>query len=156
MKPIGLKSTAANPCVFTGTGVIMIIYVDDVLIVSSKPETGKLIWDKLNEKVSTKMTGCLKPNQGGSVKFVGRIIRRVAGAKELFMGIQSDYLNSCFKDFGMEKMKISKPAVPDLRAALDGDPGNPLSNESYSRFRRVLGKLAWFAQTREDLHIFMS
>ena len=106
VKPIGLKSTAANPCVFTGTGVIMIIYVDDVLIVSSKPETGKLIWDKLNEKVPTKMTGCLKPNQGGSVKFVGRIIRRVAGAKELFMGIQSDYLNSCFKDFGMEKMKI--------------------------------------------------
>ena len=31
-----------------------------------------------------------------------------------------------------------------------------LSAEAYAKFRRVLAKLAWFAQTREDLHIAVS
>ena len=42
---------------------------------------GKKIWEKLNAVVPTKVTSQLFPNQEGSMKFVGRVIRRQAGAK---------------------------------------------------------------------------
>ena len=92
-----------SPCVFTAPGTVMIIYVDDLLIFSNKPDMGKKIWEKLNAVVPTKVTGQLFPNQEGSMKFVGRVIRRQAGAKELLVGVATGYLDSCYRDYGMEK-----------------------------------------------------
>ena len=156
VKPLGLTCDVTSPCVFTAPGTVMIIYVDDLLIFSNKPDMGKKIWEKLNVVVPTKVTGQLFPNQEGSMKFVGRVIRRQAGAKELLVGVAPGYLDSCYRDYGMEKMKLGKPVVPNLRETLDGPPEPPLSTEAYQRYRRSLGKMAWLSQTREDLHIFIA
>ena len=58
-------------------------------------------------------------------------------------------------------MKIGRLLIPNLRQTLDQEPGenktwNKLSPESYARYRRCLGKLASMAQTREDLHVFVT
>ena len=68
------------------------------------------------------------------------MIRRQAGAKELLVGVAPGYLDSCYRDYGMEKMKLGKPVVPNLRETLDGPPEPPLSTEAYQRYRRSLGK----------------
>ena len=156
VKPLGLTCDVTSPCVFTAPGTVMIIYVDDLLIFSNKPDMGKKIWEKLNAVVPTKITGQLLPNQEGSMKFVGRVIRRQAGAKELLVGVAPGYLDSCYREYGMEKMKLGKAVVPNLRDTLDGPPEAPLSTEAYQRYRRSLGKMAWLSQTREDLHIFIA
>ena len=121
VKPLGLTCDVTSPCVFTAPGTVMIIYVDDLLIFSNKPDMGKKIFgEKLNAVVPTKITGQLLPNQEGSMKFVGRVIRRQAGAKELLVGVAPGYLDSCYREYGMEKMKLGKAVVPNLRDTLDG------------------------------------
>ena len=155
VKPLNLKATV-DPCVFTGPGVVMVIYVDDVLIFSSKPEMGEEVRSRLQEHVPTKLTGMLEPNKMGQVKFVGRMIRREAGSGKLFVNVAPDYLKPCFLEYGLDKLKPGKAAIPNLRGTLDVEPGAKLSPESYARYRRALGKLAWMSQSREDLHVFVT
>ena len=160
-EPMKVKASAADPCVFSGEGLLMIIYVDDILVISKDSSVGKRVQDLLNEHVPTKMTGILEPHKVGQVKFVGRVIRRENGSRQLFVGVTPTYLDSCFSDFGLDKLKVGKPVIPNLRQTLDQDPGEgkefpKLSPESYARYRRCLGKLAWMAQTREDLHVFVT
>ena len=65
VKPLGLTCDVTSPCVFTAPGTVMIIYVDDLLIFSNKPDMGKKIWEKLNAVVPTKVTGQLFPKSRG-------------------------------------------------------------------------------------------
>ena len=60
------------------------------------------------------MTATLEPHKIGQVKFVGRVICRENGSKRLFVGVTPSYLDSCFEDYGMEKMNLGRPVVPDL------------------------------------------
>ena len=62
------------------------------------------------------------------------------------MNVLPGYLDSCFEDYGLSKLKTGKAAVPNLRETLDAEPNKPLSVESYAKFRRCLGKLAWMSQ----------
>ena len=134
----------------------MIIDVDDILVISKDSSVGKRVQDLLNEHVPTKMTGMLEPHKVGQVKFVGRVIRRENGSRQLSVGVTPTYLDSCFSDFDLDKLKVGKPVIPNLRQRLDQDPGEgkvfpKLFPESYARYCTCLGKLAWMAQTREDL-----
>ena len=155
-RPMNLCASPTDPCVFTAMGTIMIIYVDDIIIVSKDGEVGKRVQALLNEHVPTKLTGVLKPSASGQLKFVGRVIRRIEGSGNLLVSVLPGYLDSCFGDYGLSKLKTGKAAVPNLRETIDGEPGKKLSQESYTKFRRCLGKLAWMSQTREDLHIFVA
>ena len=155
--PMNLVSSPTDPCVFTAPGIIMVIYVDDIIIIISKDrETGSKVQALFNKHVPTKLTGVLEPSKDGQLKFVGRVIRRVEGSNKLLVNVLPGYLDSCFEDYGLSKLKTGKAAVPNLRETLDAEPNKPLSAESYAKFRRCLGKLAWMSQTREDLHVFIS
>ena len=114
-EPMKVKDSAADPCVFSGEGLLMIIYVDDILVISKDSPVGKRVQDLLNEHVPTKMTGILKPHKVGQVKFVGRVIRRENGSRQLFVGVTPTYLDSCFSDFGLGKLKVGKLVIPNLR-----------------------------------------
>ena len=121
----------------------MIIYVDDILVLSTDSSVGKRVQDLLNEHVPTKMTGMREPHKVGQVKFVGRVIRRENGSRQLSVGVTPTYLDSCFSDFDLAKLKVGKPVIPNLRQTLDQDPGEgkvfpKLSPESYARYRRWL------------------
>ena len=122
-EPMKVKASAADPCVFSGDGLLMIIYVDDILVISKDSSVGKRVQDLLNEHVPTKMTGILEPHKVGQVKFVGRVIRKKNGSRQLFVGVTPTYLDSCFSDFGLDKLKVGKPVIPNLRQTLDQDPG---------------------------------
>ena len=67
-EPMKVKASAADPCVFLGEGLLMIIYVDDILVISRDSSVGKRVQDLLNEHVPTKMTGIFEPHKVGQVR----------------------------------------------------------------------------------------
>ncbi|CAK9021256.1 Copia protein (Gag-int-pol protein) [Cleaved into: Copia VLP protein [Durusdinium trenchii] len=90
------------------------------------------------------------PLEGGSLTFIGRIIQRVAQGDELLLSINPSYLDSTFKEYGIDK---GSDAAPDVASHLektmtDESAKKPLSSEAYGRFRRALGKLLWMSQVR--------
>ena len=96
--PMNLVSSPTDPCDFTAPGVIMVIYVDDIIIISKDRETGSQVQALFNKHVPTKLTGVLEPSKDGQLKFVGRVIRRVEGSNKLLVNVLPGYLDSCFED----------------------------------------------------------
>ena len=88
---------------------------------------------------------------GGSLKFLGRVISRRAGSPSLVMQVEPSYMDAACEEFGI---KVPKGVVgpPDIKPNLEAtSEESPISPEAHSRYRRVLGRLAWLAQTRMDL-----
>eukprot|EP00435_Cladocopium_sp_Y103_P010639 s5977_g2.t1 len=91
--------------------------------------------------------------KGGSLRFFGRNIFRRPGPPALFMQVDPTYLGEAFAEFDLKKGSI---AFPDLRPILEQEGTQPLSAKGHARFRRVLGRLSWYCQTRQDLLILVS
>ena len=88
---------------------------------------------------------------GGSLKFLGRVISRRAGSPSLVMQVDPSYMDAACEEFGI---KVPKGVVgpPDIKPNLEAtSEESAISPEAHSRYRRVLGRLAWLAQTRMDL-----
>ena len=159
LKPLNLTADEREPCILAGPEGLVVIYVDDILIASSREGFAKKIHELLNSVVPTKVTGFVHPSKGGQLKFVGRILKRLPHEPQLFISVEPTYLDSTFKDYQIGsnwRTKSAGVAVPNIRTTLE-QPGEsqPLSNEAHAKYRRALGKLAWLSQTRDDLHIMV-
>ena len=67
------------------------------------------------------------------------------------MQVDPSYMDAACEEFGI---KVPKGVVgpPDIKPNLEAtSEESPVSSEAHSRYRRVLGRLAWLAQTRMDL-----
>ena len=157
-----LWTDEVEPCVFQGVikgqPVILMTYVDDLLLVAGSKQVAQEVADAIGKKVPIKVTGELFPSdQGGrSSKFIGRRLVRRPGEKAVFLMVEDSYLDSTFADYQIESGSIS---VPDLSSHLektDDHSKKPLSPESYSRFRKALGRILWLAQSRQDLRVYCS
>ena len=69
------------------------------------------------------------------------------------MQVDPTYLDEAFAEFDLKK---GSTTFPDLRPILEQEGSQPLSAEGHARFRRVLGRLSWYCQTRQDLLILVS
>eukprot|EP00435_Cladocopium_sp_Y103_P009051 s182_g2.t1 len=85
------------------------------------------------------------------VEFLGRQIFRQPGEKALSEGLPEDYLKTTFESYGL---KSGSRTAPDVTPMLDQE-GKELTPEAYSRFRSALGKLSWYAQTRQDIRAWI-
>ena len=75
--------------------------------------------------------------------FIGRHVVRLPGDDGLLLGIDPQYLDSTFVEFGITKGSYT---APDVAAYLEKTLSEPeskkvLSADAYSKFRRALGKL---------------
>ena len=162
IKPLGLYCDDREPCLFTGivktkarTGrALVVAYVDDLLVVSEHEELDKAILAAIGKRVTVKVTGHIYPSYagGGTLSFLGRILRRWPQSQTVELSIDKEYLNPCFESYGITK---GSNAVPDIASVLE-KPGPELSPEAYSKFRRTLGRLLWYAQTRQDLKLMLT
>ena len=162
LKPLALESDAREPCLFSGAlwcqgrwgMAVIVMYVDDLLIITENAEVEKLILSTISKKLTVKVTGHILPASegGGTIDFLGRTIRRWPGSVELEAGVRSNYLESCFEAYAITKGTSS---VPDVASLLDKVGTPDLTPEAYSKFRRVLGKVLWMAQTRQDLKLMV-
>ena len=110
-------------------------------------------WKIEIRKVVLKKTGLVQSSKGGGgqLKFLGRQIFRQRGDKAIFVGLPEDNLKTTFESFGL---KAGSRSAPDINCMFDQE-GKELTPETYSRFRSALGKLSWFAQTRQDIRAWV-
>ena len=164
IRPLGLEADHREPCLFSGriayTGsetsqasgrAIVLVYVDDILIITDDEEIEKKILDAIGKRVTVKVTGQLLPDRegGGQVHFIGRTLRRWTGRRDVEVFVKAGYLDSCFVAYKLER---GSGNVPNIATTLEHSATSPsLTPEAYSKFRKVLGKLLWYAQTRQDI-----
>ena len=113
--------------------------------------------EALASVVPVKTTGEIG-DEGGSLTFIGRVIRRQKNSSEITLGVDPHYLGSTFQDYGITN---GSSYVPDIsghleRTLSDKNFHKPLSDAAYTRFRKALGKLLWLSQVRHDLKTWMS
>lgn len=156
------RTTGLTPCpteptilvgrtVETGTGVILLVYVDDLIIGATKPEGILEIRKALEQHVKVKSAGNMTSSKGngGKLHFLGKDIERAPKSRELKMRVPPAYLESLFTEYG--DLKATTTPL-DLYADLEKPSERiaVLSNEAASRYRRVLGRLAWWGHSRPD------
>ena len=154
---VGLACSTTEPCLYggviDGSPTLLLCYVDDLLIASSTDKAFHRVFKELSKHVKVRETGriALGKDGGGSLKFLGRVISRRAGSPSLVMQVEPSYMDAACEEFGI---KVPKGVVgpPDIKPNLEAtSEESPISPEAHSRYRRVLGRLAWLAQTRMDL-----
>ena len=153
---VGLACSTTEPCLYggviDGSPTLLLCYVDDLLIASSTDKAFHRVFKELSKHVKVRETGniALGKDGGGSLKFLGRVISRRAGSPSLVMQVDPSYMDAACEEFGI---KVPKGVVgpPDIKPNLEAtSEESPISPEAHS-YRRVLGRLAWLAQTRMDL-----
>ena len=163
---VGLWSDSLEPCVYGGQIVkdgheigfcLCVVYVDDILLLSTTKEAEEHVVATLSSVVPVKTTGEIG-EEGGSLTFIGCVIKRERDSSEITLGVDPHYLDSTFLDYGVTR---GSENVPDISGHLektltDSNFQKPLSDEAYSRFRKALGKLLWLSQVRRDLKTWMS
>ncbi|CAE7265610.1 unnamed protein product [Symbiodinium sp. CCMP2592] len=166
IRPLGLNSCEPEPCLFTGWvstkargtahggRAIVIAYVDDLLIITDDELVEQAILGAISKRLHVKITGRIFPSSagGGSLTFLGRCIRRWPNSAVIELSIDKQYLEPCFSAYGITK---GSQAVPDVASLLEKS-GPELTPEAYSRFRRALGRLLWYAQTRQDIKLMLT
>ena len=145
---VGLACSTTEP-----SPTLLLCYVDDLLIASSTDKAFHRVFKELSKHVKVRETGriALGKDGGGTLKFLGRVISRRAGSPSLVMQVDPSYMDAAWEEFGI---KVPKGVVgpPDIKPNLEAtSEESPISPEAHSRYRRVLGRLAWLAQTRMDL-----
>ena len=122
----------------------VLAYVDDLMFFGSKPDV-ELCVQQLQKDLLLKLTGTLE--EGRTVTFLGREIRRTTDACELFM--KPEYIESMLKLYGMSNCK---PAVaPGADTLRKSELAEPLNAEDHKRFRRAVGQLLWLSNVRPDI-----
>ena len=154
---VGLACSTTEPCLYggviDGSPTLLLCYVDDLLIASSTDKAFHRVFKELSKHVKVRETGriAFRKDGGGSLKFLGRVISRRASSPSLVMQVDPSYMDAACEEFGI---KVPKGVVgpPDIKPSLEAtSEESPISPEAHSRYRRVLGRLAWLAQTRMDL-----
>ena len=162
IKPLGMNADSREPCLFSGFVLdmpcAMLVYVDDVLNLSMTEEQENLIKAQIGKYVRLKTTGLIAESWagGGELSYLGRKIRRWPNQKALEVYVESKYLDQTFEEY---QIRSGGRGVPSLSKELErgADPnGKKLTPEAYSRFRRALGRLLWYSQTRMDLKPYLS
>jgi transposase InsO family protein len=140
---IGFRQSTADPGVFINDrGVIIALYVDDMLIFSKDPKDMTITKGKLKSFHEMKDSGLVK-------KILGiRITWKKDGSIRLD---QEQYALTILEEFGMQDSKLQKtPLNPSVD--LNDMSSTKLNRELHSEFRRILGCLTYLAgATRPDI-----
>ena len=159
--PLGLQADDREPCLFSGRvecegengRALCLVYVDDLLIVCDSGKVENMILNSIRKRVSLKVTGQILPDRegGGTISFIGRTVRRWPHQSSVEVFVKASYLDSCFDAYQVRTRSTTMPNIANTLEQSSSSP--PLSAEAYSKFRRVLGKLLWYCQTRQDLKL---
>ena len=165
LKEIGLISSPSEPTILCGQlkesrafGVIL-IYVDDLLIGASSKEGIQEIKDTLGSKLKVKSTGVIgnSKTEGGSITFLGRVVRRLPFSSNIQVRVHPSYLETVFQEFDVKPTTIPPDLLIDLgKISKKPDEVEKLSPEGAQRYRRILGRVAWWGQSRPDQGRFIS
>jgi hypothetical protein len=148
---LGFVPCSADPCVFINAdGVVLVIYVDDVLCTGS---TQRVVLERVLGAVGARF----KLNVLGEVHWcLGLAITRDYGARTLYVS-QERYVSTLLENFGMADCdSVPTPALHEsARAVAAGAPGTALLDAAAAaRYRELVGSLLYLAVcTRLDIAV---
>lgn len=157
----GLYSCPSEPCLFSGKfkrgsfscKMSLCVYADDLLVTCSDARAFEHLREAFQEKVQKiKLCGILHPRQNGKITFLGGEIIRTESSQSLYVRVPTDYL----RDLLQEVTPTDVPPQIKFEKNVNSQDDTPLSPEAATRYRAVLGKIAWYAQSRCDLLHFIS
>ena len=110
-----------------GSPTLLLCYVDDLLIASSTDKAFHRVFKELSKHVKVRETGriALGKDEGGSLKFLGRVISRRAGSPSLVMQVDPSYMDAACEEFGLKvpKRVVGPPDIkPNLEATSEESP----------------------------------
>ena len=82
-----------------------------------QPRLQKHVAKALGAVVPTKTTGLITPEEGGSFSFIGRVITRERNGPGIFLGVDPQYLNTTFEEYGIAKGSENVPVDYQLVCA---------------------------------------
>ena len=138
---LGLKSSTADPNLFTGHGVFILLFVDDMLIVGKRPQV-----DAIKAKI-------LKQWKGKDLKAVDTFVgfQIVRNRKERTFKIhQTLYTTKLLERLGMDK---SNPvALPIPASTVLKSDNDLLEGDDITVYRQIVGSTIFLANnTRPDI-----
>jgi len=128
-----------------GSGKLYVLcYVDDLLMVGNDELIVSTL-QELQKDLLLRETGVL---ENKPVDFLGRIITK--HHDEIQLSMNSDYIDVMLSELGLSKCK---PAVTPGADTLKTNVENlePLSREEHVLYRRIVGKLLWLTNVRNDI-----
>ena len=133
---------------------LILIYVDDCLISCPNVSMKQKIISDLAACFELKETGTIS-HEPGRLEFLGRSILRESENGPLSLGLPAAYYDGIEEALGMQLSPQQNP--PDItRYAVDKDQERHLDVQEASRYRTVLGKLAWLSLTFPSLSFYVS
>ena len=166
---VNLVPCMSEPTVLCGMScpsnapVIVMIYVDDLLVGSVSKSGIADVRGALQETLKVKVTGTITKSNGagGTIVFLGRHIIRPAGSQDILLRVPPSYLEDLFVNDPFCCELRSSDVPPDLLSILEKGIKDPscielLTEEASSRYKRIIGKLSWWAQSRPDQARFLS
>jgi hypothetical protein len=138
---LGLKSSTADPNLFTGHGVSILLFVDDMLIVGKR------------QQVDTMKAKILKQWKGKDLKAVDTFVgfQIVRNRKERTLTIhQSFYTTKLLERLGMDKSNPVALPIPTGTVLKSDD--NFLEGDDITVYRQIVGSTIFLANnTRPDI-----
>ncbi|WVZ48786.1 hypothetical protein U9M48_000195 [Paspalum notatum var. saurae] len=144
LKELGLCASKADTSLFfynkNGVTIFLLIYVDDIIVVSSSTQAVQALLDDLRADFALKDLGQLN-------YFLGIEVKRIKDG--IFMS-QEKYASDVIKRVGMTGCKVASTplAVSDK---LTIGSGTLLGAVDATRFRSIVGALQYLTLTRPDL-----
>ena len=127
--------------------LLVLVYVDDLLLTGDH-DTIQWATQQLSKRSQTNVTGALNTGEVGVIEFLGRQIKRDCANGHLTLGLSASYVDSMEEFMGLN-LTPSK-AVPKLSELLKREDHDLDATEA-TKFRSVLGKLAWFSLTMPNM-----
>ena len=142
---LGLKQLYKDRCVFIQTDpndyLLLLVYVDDILIMSEKPESRNRVVERMEREFGFVYKGEINQFLGMEVNFDP--IRGYAMSQKLLIKsiLEKTQMTGC--------NTIKTPLVPKTNIAPTGDEDIPINSTEY---REVIGMLSYLAtHTRPDI-----
>ena len=150
---LGLQPTS-EPTLFRSSHLFVLVYVDDLLVVGNDQWCREMI-QHLQERFEVKQMGCLMPGAAGTITFLGRNIFREGFGRPLKLGLAATYYDSIEETLGMS-VKMGKGPPNLTKYVKDETDEEFLDGAKSSKFRSVLGRLAWFSLTIPPMAYYIS
>ena len=142
---LNFRQNTSDPCLYTSdTGIFLLIYVDDILVIGSDTAVMDEVMDKLKTKFVIK-------NLGNISKYLGIEVQKDENGN--FLISQSKYIMDIVKDAGLENAKPSKYPMDSGYFKLD----HSIKLESNEEYRRIIGQLLFVSiNSRPDISVCVS
>lgn len=143
LEKLGFKPTTADTSVFiNGRGLIIAVYVDDIIIFGKNVKDIETVKTKLKELHPMTDSGPVKKLLGMRFTWQDNGIVRLD---------QQSYIEQILDEFGMGDCKpVSTPISPSVK--LDDVNGSLLGRSDHKQFRRLIGRLTFLViATRPDI-----